>query len=44
MKTDKRIEENCHALKRLGTNVDDSDVPDIDPRKVEGIASGETME
>lgn len=41
---DKRVEENCHALKRLGSNVDDSEVPDIDVRKIEGIASREPVE
>jgi serine O-acetyltransferase len=40
---DKRVEENCQALKRLGSNVEDGEVPDIDPRKIEGIACREHL-
>ncbi|MEN8129642.1 MAG: serine O-acetyltransferase [Pseudomonadota bacterium] len=36
---DKRFEDTCRVLKRMGINVDDSHVPDIDPKEIESITS-----
>ncbi len=34
---DERIDTTCHELKRLGGAIDDSRLPEIDPRQIEGI-------
>ncbi len=39
---DKRLEETTHELKKLGGDVDDSCMPDIDPDKIESIVPHET--
>lgn len=35
---DKRVEDTCHELRRRGINVDDSEVPEIEPEQLEAIA------
>ncbi|OOG20520.1 serine O-acetyltransferase [Thioalkalivibrio denitrificans] len=34
---DQRVDQNCHALKRLGADVDDSIIPELDPKDMEGM-------
>jgi serine O-acetyltransferase len=34
---DERVEKNCHALKTLGADVDDSTIPELDTAELEGL-------
>ncbi|WP_018231431.1 serine O-acetyltransferase [Thioalkalivibrio thiocyanodenitrificans] len=34
---DRRVDQNCHALKELGADVDDSSIPELDASDMEGL-------
>lgn len=34
---DERVDQNCHALKKLGADVDDSSIPELAPGELEGM-------